>query len=170
MHVSHTAILRTALKSRTFSAVNAWVLRGYCDRLRKCMTLGTLSGITVIADSFGILALLQVFNADSFGIFALLQVLIAENVGILALFQALIADNFGIFSTLGKKTHPSRAWTYDLRLHFSLFHQLRHQFTKMITYKRDTTRNTGEVRRETCDRRRETGDVRRETWDRRQET
>ena len=73
------------------------------------MTLGTLSGITVIADSFGILALLQVFNADSFGIFALLQVLIAENVGILALFQALIADNFGIFSTLGKKTHPSRA-------------------------------------------------------------
>ena len=59
------------------------------------MTLGTLSGITVIADSFGILALLQV--------------LIAENVGILALFQALIADNIGIFSTLEKKTHPSRA-------------------------------------------------------------
>ena len=35
--------------------------------------------------------------ADSFGILTLLQVLIAENFRILALIQALIADNFGIF-------------------------------------------------------------------------
>ena len=33
----------TVLKSRTFSAVNALVLRGHCDRLRKLMTL--LSGV-----------------------------------------------------------------------------------------------------------------------------
>ena len=43
---------------------------------------------------------------DSFGILALLQVFIAENFGILALFQVLIADNFGIFNTLGKNKRP----------------------------------------------------------------
>ena len=43
--------------------------------------------------------------ADSLGILALLQVLIAEDFGILALFQALIADNFGIFNTPGKNKH-----------------------------------------------------------------
>ena len=44
--------------------------------------------------------------ADSFGILALLQVLIAENFGILALFQALFADNVDIFNTLRKNKHP----------------------------------------------------------------
>ena len=29
----------TVLKSKTFSVVNPWVLRGHCDRLRNCMTL-----------------------------------------------------------------------------------------------------------------------------------
>ena len=30
----------TVLKSRTFSVVNAWVLRGHCDRLRNFLTPG----------------------------------------------------------------------------------------------------------------------------------
>ena len=45
--------------------------------------------------------------ADSFGILALLQVLITENFDILALFQALIADTSGIFHTLREnERHP----------------------------------------------------------------
>ena len=47
------------------------------------------------------------FIADSFGILALLQVLIAKYFGILALFQALIVEKICIFNSLGKNKHHS---------------------------------------------------------------
>ena len=57
----HAVSLSTFLKSRTFSVVNHWVLRGQCDRLRNFMTLFVIN-----------LALFQVLIADNFGIFCTL--------------------------------------------------------------------------------------------------
>ena len=104
----------TVLKSRTFSVVNAGVLRGHCDRLRKFLTLflwltldvyvicSTLSGVN--CGPFWYFGTLSGVNCGQFwySILALLQVLIAESFGILALFQVLIADNFGIITHSGK--------------------------------------------------------------------
>ena len=83
----------------------------------------------------------QTSIVDIFGILAYVQPLIANNFDISANIQELIADDFGIFNTLLKiniiqTTRPSRSL--------------------LATLKRDTTRNTGDVRQEMCDRRRET--------------
>ena len=117
----------------------------------------------LIADNLGILALSQVLIADSFGLLTLLQVLIAVNFGalaVLALFQALLDDNFGIFNTLGKnKYHPGlETLTSGITSHCST--KCASNSLVLLYIKRDTTRNTGNLRQETCDRRRQTGDVR----------
>ena len=107
------------LKSRTFSVVNAQVLRGHWRRLRKFLTL----------------------------------------------FLSLTKD----FFVLCNKHHPwLEQWTWPLS---SLLAAL--PTTPPIHWKslkRDATRNTRDLRQETCDRRRETGDVRQTTWYRIHET
>ena len=99
---------------------------------------------------------------DNFGILVHVQALIADNFGISAHIQALIADVCGIFNTIGKNKHyPGRDRTSGITSRRSsnfVTNSLR-----ILFIKRDTTRNTGDVRQETCDRRCETGDVRQET-------
>ena len=67
----------TVLKSLMFSAVNAWVLRGHCDRLRNILTLS-------FAINFG-----HVWHFSGYPQTVLL---------FLEHFQALIVDNYGILT------------------------------------------------------------------------
>ena len=135
----------------------------HCFQVSIVDSFGILALLQVlIAEKYGILALFQALITDSFGILALFQLLIAESFGILPLFQALIAGNFGIFNTLGKNKYHSRLKPMTSTITFRYSTNCTANSLRLLYIKRDTKRNTGDVRQETYDRRREAGDLRQE--------
>ena len=94
------------------SAVNAWVLRGHCDRLRRFMRLtldvfvfcSKLSGVN--CGQLRYFGTLSGVNCRQFWYFGTPSGVNCGKFWYFNTLQAVIADNFGIFNTLALPTAP----------------------------------------------------------------
>ena len=174
-------LMPTVLKIRMFSVVNALVFRGHCDILRNLLTLSFVINFGRFCHfSFVIFSTPSGVNWGQFWYFGTLP---GVKCGQLWYSSTLSGVNYGKFRNfepicrrllrtgfVGKNYIACPVFepiTSHITSHYSINCATNSQWSLHI--KRDTTRNTGDVRQATCERKCKTIDIRQETWDRRGE-